>query len=195
MSHEDMTQTQEISEGKVEERPPQSAQQPRVRSKPLKIALLGVMAALVTVSTMLVQIPNPPTRGYINFGDALIFVSALIFGRTIGAFAGGVGSALADILSGYSYFAPFTLVIKGVEGLLAGMISNGKSWRRDILAVVVGGAEMIVGYFLAETFALGYGVLAALTEVPGNVSQILVGGLVGLLVAVAVRRRLILERW
>jgi len=75
------------------------------------------------------------------------------------------------------------------------MISNGKSWRRDILAVVVGGAEMIVGYFLAETFALGYGVLAALTEVPGNVSQILVGGLVGLLVAVAVRRRLILERW
>jgi uncharacterized membrane protein len=153
------------------------------------------MAALVTVATMLVQIPNPPTRGYINFGDALIFVSALIFGRTIGGFAGGVGSALADILLGYSYFAPFTLVIKGVEGWLAGFIGNGKSWLRDVLGIVAGGAEMIVGYFLAETFALGYGPLAALTEVPGNVSQILVGGLVGVIVALAVRRRLVIERW
>jgi uncharacterized membrane protein len=161
----------------------------------LKIALLGVLTALVTASTMIVTIPNPSTGGYINFGDALIFVSALIFGRTIGAFAGGIGSALADIILGYPSFAPFTLIIKGIEGGLAGVIADGRSRRRDLLAIVVGGAEMIVGYFLAETFALGYGVPAALTEVPGNISQILVGGLVGSIVALAVRRRLNIERW
>jgi uncharacterized membrane protein len=137
---------------------------------------------------MLVQIPNPPTRGYINVGDAMIFVSALIFGAIAGGFAGGVGSALADILSGFAFYAPFTLVIKGMEGLLAGFISDRRRSKRDLLAVMVGGSEMVLGYFLVEAIFFGLG--AALTEVPGNVFQILVGGLIGIPVAYLVRRRL-----
>jgi len=147
------------------------------------------MAALVTVATFIVQIPNPATRGYINFGDIMIFVSALSFGPIVGGFAGSVGSAIADIASGYGYFAPFTFVIKGVEGALAGFISNRTSVPRDILAVVVGGAEMIIGYFLVEFFPLQFE-WAALTEVPGNISQILVGGFIGVPLAVIIRRRL-----
>lgn len=152
------------------------------------LAISAVLAALVCVATMLVQIPNPPTRGYINVGDAMIFVSALIFGAIAGGFAGGVGSALADILSGFAFYAPFTLVIKGMEGLLAGFISDRRRSKRDLLAVMVGGSEMVLGYFLVEAIFFGLG--AALTEVPGNVFQILVGGLIGIPVAYLVRRRL-----
>lgn len=155
----------------------------------IQAALSGVMAALVAVATFIVQIPNPATRGYINFGDIIIFVSALSFGPIVGGFAGSVGSAIADIASGYGYFAPFTFVIKGVEGTLAGFISNRTSVPRDILAVVVGGTEMILGYFLAEFFPLQLE-WAALTEVPGNISQILVGGFIGIPLAVIIRRRL-----
>ena len=72
----------------------------------------------------------------------------------VGGFAGGVGSAISDIVSGYAYFSPFTLVIKGVEGLIAGLIANRISGKRDIIAVVIGGAEMVTGYFLAEFFGL-----------------------------------------
>jgi uncharacterized membrane protein len=147
------------------------------------------MAALVAIATFIVQIPNPATRGYINFGDIMIFVSALSFGPIVGGFAGSVGSAIADVASGYGYFAPFTFVIKGIEGALAGFISNRTSVPRDVLAVVIAGAEMITGYFLAEFFPLQFE-WAALTEVPGNISQILVGGFIGVPLAIIIRKRL-----
>lgn len=155
----------------------------------IQLALSGVMAALVAIATYLVQIPNPPTHGYINFGDIMIFVSALTFGPIVGGVAGSIGSALSDLASPYAYFAPFTFVIKGTEGILAGLISNRRNAERDILAVIVAGAEMITGYFLVEFFLLQVG-WAALTEVPGNISQILVGGVVGVPVAYFIRKNL-----
>ncbi|MCJ7561304.1 ECF transporter S component [Candidatus Bathyarchaeota archaeon] len=155
----------------------------------IQITLSGVMAALVAVATFFVQIPNPATRGYINFGDIMIFVSALTFGPVVGGLAGSIGSSIADITSGYSYFAPFTFVIKGAEGAIAGLISNRVSVRRDVLAVIFAGSEMIIGYFLAEYFPLQLG-WAALTEVPGNISQILVGAIVGIPITLVIRKRL-----
>lgn len=164
------------------------------RSKRKQLALLqatraGIMAALVAVATLFVQIPNPATKGYINFGDIMIFVSALTFGPLVGGLAGSIGSSIADIVSGYGYFAPFTFVIKGVEGAIAGLISNRVSVRRDGLAVIFAGSEMIIGYFLAEFFPLQLG-WAALTEVPGNISQILVGAIVGIPITLIIRKRL-----
>jgi len=147
------------------------------------------MAALVAIATYLVQIPNPPTHGYINFGDVMIFVSALAFGPIVGGAAGSIGSALSDLASPYAYFAPFTFVIKGIEGVLAGLISDGRNPKRDIVAVIVAGAEMITGYFLVEFFPLQVG-WAALTEVPGNISQILVGGVFGIPIAYFIRKNL-----
>lgn len=152
-------------------------------------ALMGVMAALVAVTTFAVQIYIPATRGYLNFGDIIIFVSALTFGPVVGGFAGGVGSAISDVAGGYAYFAPYTLVIKGVEGFIAGLISNRISYRRDVLAVIIAGAEMITGYFLAEFFPLQIG-WAALGEVPANIVQIVAGGVVGLPIALIIRKRL-----
>ena len=159
------------------------------RSISVQIVLSAIMAALICVATMLIQIPNPPTKGYINIGDAMIFVSALSFGNFVGGLAGAIGSSLADVLSGFSLYAPFTFVIKGAEGFLAGLISNKKSALRDIMAVAVAGLEMILGYFLAEFYPLQYG-WAALTEVPGNVSQIVVGGIIGIPLAIIIRKRL-----
>jgi len=154
------------------------------------IALSAVMAALVAVATFIIQLYVPATGGYINFGDIMIFVSALTFGPIVGGISGGIGSALSDVLSGYAFtYAPFTLVIKGFEGAIAGKISNQKQVWRDILAVTVAGVEMVSGYFLAEFYPLHIG-WAALTEVPGNISQIAVGGAVGIPLAIVLRRQL-----
>lgn len=155
----------------------------------IQLALSGVMAALVAVATFFVQIPNPATRGYINFGDIMIFVSALTFGPMVGGIAGSIGASIADLASGYAYFAPFTFVIKGAEGVIAGLISNRISVRRDILAVIFAGLEMILGYFLAEFFPLQLG-WAALTEVPGNISQVVVGAIIGITITIIIRKRL-----
>jgi uncharacterized membrane protein len=162
---------------------------PDKRTATLIVAQAGVMAALVAVATFFPQIPIPATKGYLNFGDIMIFITALTFGPIVGGFAGGVGSAISDVAGGYAYFAPFTLIIKGAEGLIAGLISNRLSRKRDVIAVVIAGAEMVSGYFLAEFFGLSEG-WAALSEVPFNILQIAAGGIVGIPIAIILRKRL-----
>ncbi|WGM89053.1 MAG: ECF transporter S component [Candidatus Bathyarchaeum tardum] len=151
-----------------------------------QISLMAVMSALVAVGTLIIRIPNP-MGGYFNVGDVMIFVAALTFNPIVGGVAGGLGSAIADII-GFPLFAIPTLIIKGIEGLLAGLISNKKNVYRDIFAVIVAGTEMVIGYFLVEVYLWGVG--AALAEVPANIAQIAVGGLVGIPIALVLRRRL-----
>jgi len=151
-------------------------------------ALLSVMTALVFVATMIVRIPNW-MGGYFNFGDVMIFISALTFGPITGGFAGGVGSAIADVI-GFPIFAIPTLVIKGIEGLLAGLITNRKNIYRDVFAVVVAGVEMVLGYFLVEYYALGWTFEMALAEIPINVGQIVIGGVIGIPAAFIIRKTL-----
>jgi len=83
---------------------------------------MAVMSALVAVGTLIIRIPNP-MGGYFNVGDVMIFVSALTFSPLIGGVAGGLGSAIADII-GFPLFVVPTLIIKGLEGLIAGIISS-----------------------------------------------------------------------
>ncbi len=155
-----------------------------------KLALAAGLAATTTVATMLIQIPIPPTRGYLNFGEILVFTSALLFGRFVGGLAGGMGSAMADIITGYGYFAPYTLIIKGLEGFLAGAIRDGKSTRRDLLGWFVGAVAMVTGYFLVEAYVMGFGVPAALVEVPSNAIQVLSGAVISIPLARGLRNRI-----
>jgi uncharacterized membrane protein len=154
----------------------------------IQLPLMAIMSALVTVGTLIVQIPNG-MGGYFNVGDVMIFVAALTFNPFVGGVAGGLGSALAD-MSGFATFAPFTLVIKGFEGLIASLIKNKKSLYRDIFAVIVAGAEMVTGYFVVEFFVLQWGLGGALAEVPANIAQVTIGGIVGIPIALVLRRRL-----
>lgn len=155
-----------------------------------KLTLAAGLAATTTVATMLIQIPIPPTRGYLNFGEILVFTSALLFGRFVGGLAGGIGSAMADIITGYGYFAPYTLIIKGLEGFLAGAIRDGKSTRRDLLGWFVGAVAMVTGYFLVEAYVMGFGVPAALVEVPSNTIQVLSGAVIAIPLARGLRNRI-----
>jgi uncharacterized membrane protein len=155
-----------------------------------KFAVAAALAATTTVATMLIQIPIPPTRGYLNFGEILVFTSALLFGRFVGGMAGGIGSAMADVITGYAYFAPYTLIIKGLEGFLAGAIRDGKNTRRDVLGWFVGAVAMVVGYFLVEATVMGFGVPAALLEAPSNIVQVLSGAIIAIPLARGLRNRI-----
>jgi len=97
------------------------------------IALAGLMAALTFVVTRAFVIPIPQTKGFFNVGEAAVFTAAVLFGPRIGAIAGGLGSALADLSLGYAAFAPYTLVIKGVEGYVVGSLGRGS--QRAVSAV------------------------------------------------------------
>ncbi len=129
---------------------PPTPVQPANYLSPRSVALYGVLIALTAAVTMLVAIPFPPTRGFFNLGDSVVFFTAFTFGMRAGGICGGMGSAAADVLLGYGYFAPITLVTKGTEGLVAGLVggrSNKKAWALG-LGVAAGGVCMVTGYFL-----------------------------------------------
>jgi len=154
-----------------------------------KLTLAAGLAATTAVATMMVRIPIPATSGYLNFGDIMVFTAALLFGRLVGGLAGGIGSAIADII-GYPLFAPYTLIIKGLEGFVAGSIRDGKSSRRDLLGWLVGSIVMVSGYFLAEAYIMSLGVPAAVAEVPFNVVQVLSGAVIAIPLVRGLRNRI-----
>lgn len=143
--------------------------------------------ALVFVSTYVFFVPIPATRGIFNFGDIMIFIIAFTFGPILGGLAGGMGSALADIVAAPIY-APYTLVIKGAEGWVAGYLSRGGTKSRNLVAWLCAGLTMMGGYFITQTFFIA-GVVA-IAEVPFNFLQVSAGGLVGIPVSTMLKRRL-----
>lgn len=135
---------------------------------------MAMLVALTTVMTMVVQIPIGGTSGYLNLGDMVVFISALTLGRKGGFIVGGLGSSLADLLLGYSHYAPITLVVKGLEGYIAGYLLETKFGKKaKIFPLIIAGIFMAVGYYIPEIFM--YGHKAAVVGLPANLMQGLLG--------------------
>ncbi len=155
------------------------------------IAAMAIMGALTTVVTMF-ALPFAPTGGFFNLGDAIVMTTAIVFGPIIGGVAGGLGSALADLFLGYSAVAPFTVIIKGLEGFIIGTIAGGPgkpSLIKLAIAWLVGGVVIVGGYWFAEAFIMGLGVPAANAEIIINIPQA-IGSIIGIPIALGVKSRL-----
>ncbi len=153
---------------------------------PRLLAVMAVMTAIVYVLTRVVQVPTPVV-GYIHLGDVGVFFSAFAFGPVVGAVAGGLGTALADLTSPYAQWAIFSLLIHGAQGWAAGWLAGRFQGVKGILlAAVVGGVIVVAGYLLAGTILVGFG--GALSEVPLNVVQVAAGAVVSVPLFAAVRQ-------
>jgi uncharacterized membrane protein len=124
-----------------------------------ELTLIGLLTALVSVATMIIQVPIQAGYGFIHMGDSMIFLTAILFGKRKGAFAGGIGSSLADLLSGYGQYALPTLIIKGLMGYIVGAIADQESKAllnfRNIAAMAVGAVWMASGYLVTNTLMFG----------------------------------------
>jgi len=167
------------------------------RVSPARIALAALLIALTTVLTIVGRIPIGTTGGYFNLSDVAIVFTGLTFGPWMGMVAGGVGAALGDVSLGAPQFALFSLLAHGLQGLIIGLI--GYRQRRlsvMILAWFAGAVAMIGCYFLGEGLVLyqvqgspaSSGWILAAAEVPWNVVQAAIGGFLGILLTLAVRK-------
>ena len=144
------------------------------KSNILKVIYSALSAAIICVVTMFPQIPVPATGGYIHMGDAIILVSAWLLGPIYGTIAAGIGSALADLFSGYVIYAPATLVIKALVAICAVFLVRAiqkltKSKPTSyIVSAVIAELVMVLGYFLYELCLYGTGAVAA---IPANLIQ------------------------
>jgi uncharacterized membrane protein len=220
-----------------------------------KLATAIIFAVIVCIATIAFTVSIPATSGYFNIGETVIYIAALLFGPYVGAFAGGLGAAIADMIVAPIY-APGTLVIKSFEGAIVGFLGKElfrktsiHNWKiftmalgvivgvllavtgsvyysgnvelymgipppstptiagfvpaeiwyflggvtallivfmgfrfepefgRNVFAIIVGGLEMVAGYFLYEQIILNK---AAIVEIPINVGQMLVGLIVAI---------------
>ncbi len=159
-----------------------------MRNNNLKlITKYAILIALTTVMTMVINIPTIATKGYLNLGDMVVFMAAFILGKKGGFIVGGFGSALADILLGYTHYAPITFIVKGLEGFIAGRVLETELGERiPIIATGVGALWMAFGYYFAEIFM--YGGKAALASVPGNIVQGLVGAVTSVILIAALEK-------
>ena len=137
---------------------------------------LALLTALCTVATMAIPIPTP-TGGYLNAGDIVVVLAGLLAGPICGGIVSGLGSALADLFTGYAIYAPGSFLVKGLAAVVIGLLFSSAKRKRPpaaVAAAVCGELIMTLGYFAYTSLALGFGMGAAV-EIPGNLMQGAVG--------------------
>lgn len=160
-----------------------------------QLTTIAMFVALVTVATVVIAIPAP-AGGFLNVGDTVVLIAAACLGPIGGMVAGGLGSCIADLILGYGMYAPFTLVIKGLEGLICGGLillydrTLGKRFKNYIAQVIAGVIAMIIAaltmsslYCIADGILYGWG--AAIVNAPVNLLQGAIGIVAGSIIVYA----------
>ncbi len=141
-----------------------------------RLTFTAAFAALCFVATFIVTIPLP--NGYFNVGDVFVLLSGWFLGPVYGAIAAAVGSALADLLSGFVIYAPATFFIKGIDAALAWLVwktikSVVKKASFDAVcravSAIVAETVMVLGYFLFECVL--YSFAGGVASLVGNATQ------------------------
>ena len=154
-------------------------------NKTKNIVLASMLAALCCVATMIIKVPSP-LKGYLNLGDCVVLLSGFMLSPVYGFLAAGIGSALADIFSGYIVYAPATFIIKGVMALVAyyGVKACDKKIGITVSRIISGIAAeiiMVLGYFVFEGFM--YGFIPSAVNIPANAVQGVAGIILGVVLA------------
>lgn len=152
-----------------------------MNTKTKKIVMAALFAALTCVATMIIKIPSP-LKGYINLGDCIVLLAGWMLSPFYGFLAAGLGSALADIFSGYLNYAPATFIIKGSMALIAFFLykllhNKIGNFISRIFGGILAEITMIIGYFLFE--GLLYGFIPSLVNIPANAVQGIAGIIIG----------------
>ncbi|AOR24515.1 ECF transporter S component [Clostridium taeniosporum] len=156
-----------------------------------ELVLMGLMIALVYLAGSIIKIPS--IGGFVHIGDCMVFLSVILLGKKKGAITSALGMFLVDILGGYYFWAPFTLIIKGIMAYIAGYIlekmQNNNSFINYTVAFIISGIFMVIGYFIAGTIMAGFltekigivqGLIYASKDIVGNIIQVTTGVVIAL---------------
>ncbi len=154
-----------------------------MKGKTKKIVIAALIAALTCIATIIIKIPSP-LKGYVNLGDCIVLVAGWILSPVYAFLAAGLGSALADIFSGYIIYAPATFIIKGIMAVIAfyGFKTFNKkigNLSSKIISGIAAEIFMILGYFIFEGFL--YGFIPSAVNIPANGVQGVAGLILGVI--------------
>ena len=152
-----------------------------MHTKTKKLVMAALLTALTCVATMIIKIPSP-LKGYLNLGDCVVLLAGWLLSPAYGFIAAGLGSALADLFSGYMIYVPATFVIKGLMALIAfygfqGLHKKLPELPSEIISGIAAEVVMVLGYFVFEGFL--YGFLPSAVNIPANGMQGIAGLILG----------------
>ncbi|OPJ65583.1 ECF transporter S component [Clostridium chromiireducens] len=156
-----------------------------------EMVLMGLMIALTYLAGSIIKIPS--VGGFVQIGDCMVFLSVIVLGKKKGAVSSGLGMFLVDVLGGYYFWAPFTLVIKWGMAYIAGSIlermPENKAATKYTIAFLASGIFMVIAYFgagiiisgfLTEKIGLIQGIAFAAKDIVGNIIQVSTGIVIAL---------------
>lgn len=156
-----------------------------------QICITAVLMALTCIATLFFKVPIP--LGYAHLGNALILLGAYLMPVPEALLIGGIGSAMADLLGGFTEWILPTLIIKCIMGGVTSYIIHAGKKRAKVLslktavAVFIGCVIMVFGYFAAGSIIYG-NVMTGAAQIPGLVSEDIVGIILFYLVAFAIEK-------
>ncbi len=153
----------------------------------------AAMAAIVFVLTYTFKIPFP--NGYTHLGDCAILIGVIVLGGKKGAWAAGIGAAMADIIGGYSQWIIPTLIIKFVMAMVMGIVVEKlmpKSKLNFFVGALCGGIIQIVGYTSVKI--VYYGFAQAMVMTPTLLIQTSAGIVITLVFVGALKTSGVLEK-
>lgn len=129
-----------------------------------EVTLIGIMAAVVYVSSAFLQIPIPTLAGStrLHMGNVMCLLSGMLLGALPGGLAAGIGSMFFDLTNpAYITSAPFTFVFKFTMAWLCGYIigKTGRKRKTGFMAGALSGAAAYVLLYLLKSFLEGRYVL------------------------------------
>ena len=143
-----------------------------MNKKTMKIAVMGLMAALCYIAFTFLQIKIPTPGGFTSFhlGNTFCVLAALLLGGLPGGIAGAIGMGIGDLLDpAYVVVAPKTIVLKTMIGIMTGLVAHkvfhiqhleGKKLYKAVILSCIAGmlfnivGEPILSYFYTA-FLLG----------------------------------------
>ncbi len=164
------------------------------RKRTFNLIITSMLIALVFVATVLlnIRLPIAANGGLVHMGTAMLFIASILFGPKKGAIAGAVGMGLFDLFAGWTLWAPFTIIARGLQGYIVGKIAwsngrNGSSVAFNLLAMIVSIPPMLAVYYVCEGI-LYNNWIAPMASIPGNITQNVVGIIVAIPVAIMLKR-------
>lgn len=164
------------------------------RKRTFNLIITSMLIALVFVATVLlnIRLPIAANGGLVHMGTAMLFIASILFGPKKGAIAGAVGMGLFDLFAGWTLWAPFTIIARGLQGYIVGKIAwsngrNGSSVAINLLAMIVSIPPMLAVYYVCEGI-LYNNWIAPMASIPGNITQNVVGIIVAIPVAIMLKR-------
>lgn len=116
-----------------------------------KIVICGLAMAVIFIFTAFIAIPIGQF-GYVNIGDSGILLFASILNPFLAFLVGGIGSALADLYLGYTQYALFTFLVKGLEGVIVSLFFQNFKDKIRFIGFVLAVIGMVGGYYLTDSF-------------------------------------------